>query len=128
MQSLIIRKQAGLLYYPSVCFDQITGVCEIEGESYMEDAYKFYIPLLNWFKEFTNEKKPIILNLKISYFNTSSSKYILEILSIMKKYKDVGNNVVVNWFYSKDDPDMLDEIRSFADDICLDINVFRNYK
>jgi hypothetical protein len=40
------------------------------------------------------------------YFNTSSSKYILEILRLIQQYKELGNEVVVKWYFLEDDTDM----------------------
>ena len=55
------------------------------------------------------------------YFNTSSSRCILEILDILKNIINDGGEVSINWFYKKDDPDMLKEIDELANEIGIDI-------
>jgi hypothetical protein len=124
MRNLIIEAVPNSPYYPEVVMDGETGVCEIRGESYMEEAYKFYLPLLKWLKDFTlEEKKPVILNIKLTYFNTNSSRLLLDILDILKKYVDIGGLVTVNWYYEPDDPDVLEEVEDFKIETGLNINL-----
>jgi hypothetical protein len=124
MRSLIIEAVPDSPYYPEVNFDGSTGICEIRGESYMEEAYKFYTPLLKWLKEFTLEEgKPLTFNIRLTYFNTNSSRLMLDILDILKKYVDIGGQVVVNWYYEPDDPDVLEEVEDFKIETGLKINL-----
>ncbi len=124
MRSLIIEAVPNSPYYPEVVMDGSSGICEIRGESYMEEAYKFYTPLLKWLKEFTLEEgKPVTLNIKLTYFNTNSSRLLLDILDILKKYSDIGGQVNVNWYYEPDDPDVLEEVEDFKIETGLAINL-----
>ena len=116
MKSLVINTEPDSPYYPGVFFNTETGVCEISGESYMEEAYKFYLPLINWIKEF-------VLNEKLIYFNTSSSRLILDVLDILKKFRDEGHEIQVNWFYDPDDPDVKDEVEDFEIESGMDIKL-----
>ncbi|RPH32690.1 MAG: DUF1987 domain-containing protein [Bacteroidales bacterium] len=124
MESLYINSYPDLVFFPIVDFKYQTGVCEISGESYMEDTYSFYEPVIIWLREYMQEKKPIIFNVKLTYFNTSSSRFILEMLDLFKKYLNEGNQVIVNWYYKKDDPDMLTEINELIDESGVDINIY----
>lgn len=121
MESLYINNYPDLVYYPLVNFNYYSGVCEIVGESYMEETYKFYEPVIRWLKDYMLEKKPIEFNFKLSYFNTASSRFILEILDMLKSYQDNGGQVKVNWYYKRDDPDMLMEIQGFEAETGLKI-------
>ncbi len=124
MKSLVINAELDSPYYPEVFFNAETGICEISGESYMEEAYKFYLPLINWIKEFVlNEKKPLELNIKLIYFNTSSSRLILDILDILKKFRDDGNEIKVIWYFDPEDPDVKDEVEDFEIESGMDIKL-----
>jgi len=57
MESLYINNYPDLVYYPLVNFNYYSGVCEIVGESYMEETYKFYEPVIRWLKDYMQEKK-----------------------------------------------------------------------
>jgi hypothetical protein len=121
MENIIKSSIPDMPYFPTVNFNYETGVCEISGESYMEDTYKFYTPLINWMKQYIAKDRPITFNFKLTYFNTSSSRIILDILGILKDYKQKGGLVEVNWFYRTSDPDMVEEIDDFQRESGVDI-------
>jgi hypothetical protein len=121
MENIIKSSIPDMPYFPSVNFNYETGVCEISGESYMEDTYKFYTPLINWMRQYIAKDRPITFNFKLTYFNTSSSRIILDILGILKEYKLKGGLVEVNWFYRTSDPDMVEEIDDFQRESGVDI-------
>ena len=123
MKNLIIEAVPDSPYYPEVIFDASTGVCEMNGESYMEEAYKFYSPLIDWIREYSLEGNDITLNLKLTYFNTSSSRLLLDMFDILKKSEDVGNKIKINWYYEVDDPDIKDEIEDFEIETGLKIEL-----
>jgi hypothetical protein len=121
MENLYINDNPDEVYYPIINFNCKTGVCEISGESYMEETYKFYQPVLKWLEEFSKSKNPIEFNIKLSYFNTSSSRSLLDILMILKKFKDNEGQLSINWYYLSQDPDMLGEISGFEEETGLNI-------
>ena len=125
MNNIEYHRSSGYPYYPSVMFNAETGVCEIIGESYMEEAYKFYLPLINWLKEFIREKgQKIELNIKLIYFNTSTTKCLLDMFEVLRQYQEEENGEVeITWFYDKDDPDMIDEVRDFEKEADLSVNI-----
>ncbi|MFP3860179.1 MAG: DUF1987 domain-containing protein [Bacteroidales bacterium] len=124
MENIEITRSPAKPYFPSIDFNFKKGVCEIVGESYMEEAYKFYIPLINWIKEFTEkENRKLTLNIKLIYFNTSTTKCLLDIFELMKKYHNNGNEMEINWFYDKDDPDMVEEVKDFEKEADVSINI-----
>ena len=124
MKSLIIEAIPDSPYYPEINFDSATGICEMRGESYMEEAYKFYTPLLNWLKEYSlSEGNPVTFNVKLTYFNTNSSRLLLDMFDILKKSKDAGHKVEINWYFEPDDPDIKDEIEDFEIETGLNIKL-----
>ncbi len=124
MENIVIKEVPDAPYYPKVNFDREKGICEIAGESYMEETFKFYSPLLEWIKNYLEDKsKPLTLSFKLTYFNTNSSRLILDMLDIIKKAKDEGNKIIVNWYYDSADPDMIDEVEDFEMETGLDINL-----
>jgi len=110
---------------PTVDFNVSTGICEISGESFLEETAKFYSPLLDWIKKYTySVKKPITFIFKLTYFNTSTSKWILNILNAIKRFEENGGEVTINWYYREDDVDMQDDIEDYIIDTGLKINLF----
>lgn len=114
MENIALKSSPATPYFPEVNFDVNSGLCELKGESYMEETYKFYLPLINWIKEYTkNADNSLEFNIKLVYLNTSSTKCVLDILELLKDFEDIGGNVKVNWYYDKADPDMIDEVEDF---------------
>ncbi len=95
---------------PYIKFDPNAGLLEMKGRSIPENAVEFYKPLVDWLDKYAeNPKDKTVVNVQLEYFNTSSSKCILD---VFKKLEDInkqeGKEVVINWYYEEDDEDMLE--------------------
>jgi len=124
MQNITILGSSDVYFIPTVNFNAETGVCEIKGESFLEETEAFYKPLKEWFVKFTKEiKKPITLIFDLKYFNTSSSKAFLDILKILKQFQDSGGKVTINWHYDEEDLDMEESLEDYRIDTGLSINL-----
>jgi len=92
---------------PAIKFDPKVGKLEITGRSVPEGTLEFYRPLLETLDEYINKPvSPTQVDVYLDYFNTTSSKCILDMFRRMKDVQNKGNEVVVNWYYEKDDEDM----------------------
>jgi hypothetical protein len=100
-------KMDGTPKTPTVKFDKDTGVLELSGRSIPENSIEFYKPLLDWLEAYGGgAKAKTEVNIKLEYFNTSSSKCILD---VFKKLETIKNTeMVINWYYEEDDEDMLE--------------------
>ncbi len=124
MENIIIQGSHKDYFIPSVNFNAQNGMCEIAGESFLEDTVEFYKPLIKWLEEYTTAvKKPIAFIIKLTYFNTSTSRSILDLLNVLKDYEDNGGEVVINWHYDENDIDMEEDIEDYMIDTGLDINL-----
>lgn len=93
---------------PTVRFNADTGVLEIKGRSIPENAVEFYKPLVDWIGSYGDVAKDSTpVNIQLEYFNTSSSKCILD---VFKKLESINGktSIVINWHYEEDDEDMLE--------------------
>lgn len=87
---------------PSVHIDLSKGILKIIGRSMPEDATQFYNPVIDWFRRYSKNPNPeLTLDVHLEYFNTSSSKNLLEIFKVVT---EAGNPI--NWYYDVDDEDM----------------------
>lgn len=89
---------------PKVVFDAENEIFEIIGRSMPYNSVSFYEPLHNWinqYKLFPNPKTEFVF--KLDYFDTSSSKQILEIMKTLMKINHNGNEIVIQWYYEKND-------------------------
>jgi hypothetical protein len=94
---------------PYVRFDGEKGIVEIKGRSIPENSVEFYKPLIEWLDKYgTSPVKQTSVNIQLEYFNTSSSKCILDIFKKLELIHKKGNTVEVNWYYEEDDEDMFE--------------------
>lgn len=92
---------------PNVILDAESNIIEFSGRSLPEDVVTFYAPVIQWIEEYAkspNPKTEVIFRLE--YFNTASSKVLLDILLKFEDILNDGNEVVVQWYFQEDDEDM----------------------
>ena len=76
----------------------------------------FYEPVLNWLNEYAeNPNKKTVFNFKLTYFNTASSKLLLDILMKLEEMHEKGHDVLIRWHYPEDDEDMEEAGEEYAD-------------
>ena len=74
MRDLQIEKQKKEFYtFPEISLNGASGVCEIGGESFMENAKEFYTPVFEWLNEYQEETGGGNLKFEISPCLTTSS-------------------------------------------------------
>jgi len=89
---------------------------EISGRSLPEDVVAFYDPILEWLDEYAeNPLEKTVLNIKLEYFNTASSKLLLDILLKLEDMNEDGKDVLVRWHYPDDDEDMEEAGEEYED-------------
>lgn len=95
---------------PYLMLDPKTKTIVIKGRSIPENSVQFYTPVLSaldkWISEKTKDK--VTVSVKLEYFNTSSSKCILDIFKKLQELNKNGTSIDVTWMYEKDDEDMME--------------------
>ncbi len=106
MEPIIIE---GTPKTPSVKFDASEGIFEIKGRSIPENSVEFYKPLNEWLDNYMQVPlDKTTVNIRLEYFNTSSSKCILDVFKRLEAIHKSKHDVEINWFYEEDDEDMLE--------------------
>ncbi|MCS7005462.1 MAG: DUF1987 domain-containing protein [Cytophagales bacterium] len=106
MKDILIEGSHDSYFTPYVHFSASTGRCKIMGESYLEESFEFYDRLIGWIHEyFANGNKSLELTIKLTYFNTSSSRCLTDMMRVLKSYQDKGYDVNVVWMYPTPDDD-----------------------
>lgn len=113
MENLIIQ---GTRQTPEVEFDGTSGLLKIGGRSIPENSFDFYDPVLKWLDEYiSSPNETTTLEVMLEYFNTSSSKYILEIFKRFKNLASSGADVKIKWYYDEDDEEMMETGEDYED-------------
>ncbi|MCG8698762.1 MAG: DUF1987 domain-containing protein [Bacteroidales bacterium] len=102
---------------PKVILDKDSELYEISGRSLPEDVASFYEPVINWLNEYAETPNAkTVFNFKLVYFNTASSKMLLDILMKLEEIHEEGkSDVMVRWHYPEDDEDMEEAGEEYAD-------------
>lgn len=100
MKPLII---AGTTTTPAIILDAEKNIFEISGRSVDDHASEIYLPALQWLNSYAKDPRSTTLFVfKLEYFNTASSKVLLDTISALSFIK----NSKILWYYQEDDEDM----------------------
>ena len=110
MQPLVIESDDDS---PKVVLDSDKMVFLMEGESRPQHAFKFFKPILDWLEGYKKElssqadkSKAVLFKVNLSYFNSTSAKFLGDIFFLLDDFCKEGLNVSVKWHYLKEDIDM----------------------
>jgi hypothetical protein len=97
---------------PKIILDKKNGIFEISGRSLPEDSAEFYRPVLEWIAKYAEGANPATeFVFKLEYFNTASSKLILDVLSALEDIKGMK----ILWYFHEDDEDMEEAGQEFSE-------------
>ena len=92
---------------PGISFNPNINLITISGISVPENHVAFYTPILAWFEAFVkNPPERTHVVMKMEYFNTSSSTYLLKIFRALEQIVDMDKKIELFWVYEEDDWDM----------------------
>lgn len=101
---------------PFVELDREKDRFEISGKSLPEDVVEFFKPVLNWLQAYKTDPNPKTgFDFRLIYFNTASSKLILDILMIFEEMAEEGHDVTIRWHALKTDEDMQEAGREYEE-------------
>lgn len=105
---------------PEVCFDPGTGVLVIKGESYPENSFELYKPLLTWLENYLNSSTtPVKLEIGLTYLNTSSIKSLMDMLDLLEDAHKESREVTVTWYYDEENDRALEMAEEFREEVTL---------
>jgi len=105
---------------PRVVLDPVDKLFEISGKSLPEDVLEFYQPVLDWLNAYKKEPDAETkFNVRLIYFNTASSKLIMDIFLIFEEMVEEGHKVLIKWHSHQKDEDMQDAGQEFEEMIAV---------
>ncbi|MDU2064082.1 MAG: DUF1987 domain-containing protein [Sporomusaceae bacterium] len=111
---------------PKIYFDQEKSLLRIEGQSYPENAFKFYEPIFKWLENYlstSQEQMVLEIYFHMPYINTSSAKCIMMLLDKMEAAHEAGGKVLVKWYYDQDNDTALECAEEFKEDLALPFEI-----
>lgn len=108
---------------PRIILDKKNGIMEISGRSLPEDSTEFYKPVLDWIEDYAVAPGPATTFVfKLEYFNTASSKLILDVLYALEDIRGIK----VHWYFHEEDEDMEEAGQEFSELVEIPFE-FRTY-
>lgn len=110
---------------PKVNFDASSGIFELKGKSIPENSVVYYKPLFDWLDNYIQNPAPkTSLNIQLDYFNTSSSKCIVDLFKKLEQITKNGKGeALINWLYDDQDDDMLEAGEDYKSIIKIPFNL-----
>lgn len=94
---------------PTIEFNPSTGYLLVRGRSIPENSIEFYKPLIEILEAYNQSSQANTkVDIQLEYFNTSSSKCILDVFKKLEAINSGSSEVTINWYYEEDDEDMLE--------------------
>ena len=111
----------GGIKVPKLQCDAETGVILIEGVSVPENTVDFYHPVVFWMQEYVkNPQEMTIFNLRLEYFNTSTSVILLNMFRVLSPLG--AKKLTINWFFEENHNQiMMQQIWEFDEAISKEI-------
>ena len=107
---------------PSIEFGT-DGNLRLVGKLRPKSASDFFIPLFNFVDKL--EAEDVIFDIILEYFNTPSSKQILELLKHLESNDNI-NSVLINWHYEEGDEESAEMAEVYEE--CLVNTQFRYHE
>jgi hypothetical protein len=128
MQKLHIEKTD---LTPEIYLSPDEKIFRISGVSSPEDVRALYYPVIEWINRFVDnilegairiygKDSPINFHVDLSYFNSSSAKFLFDIFTELKRLKEAGIPVIVEWYYEPEDTDMREAGSDIAELVEMD--------
>ncbi|MEO5334578.1 MAG: DUF1987 domain-containing protein [Magnetococcus sp. YQC-5] len=104
---------------PKITLDAVNGFFEICGVSFPENSSKIYDPVYHWIEQYlkSSDNKKFVLEMRIDYFNSSTSKAFLDIFDLLEEAAENGWQIVINWHYHTEN----DMARVYGEQFKMDI-------
>lgn len=112
---------------PAVDFNSDSGLLVLSGESYPENSFDFFWPLLEWVRAFLRQTTSSVrLQIGLTYMNTSSIKSMMDLLDLLEDAHAAGREVTVTWFYDEENDRALEMAEEFREEVTLPFFVVPN--
>lgn len=109
---------------PEIRFDPQNGALFMGGESYPENTFEFYSPLITWLKTYLQQgPATVCLTLELAYLNTGSVKCLMDMFDLLEDAFVDGHTISVCWRYHEKNTRALETAEEFSEDLTLPFKI-----
>lgn len=120
MEPLYIK---ATLASPEINFEPDGNVLRIAGESYPENSFDFYAPVLSWLKASLRELPELTLDFAVTYMNSSSTKCTLDIMDILEDAHLRGVKTSIIWRYDQENERSYEMAEDFREEVTFPFQI-----
>ncbi len=96
----------------------------MRGDSYPENAFDFYQPVLQWIEaHLADADAELAVDLELVYLNTSSVRIVMDVFDSLEEAHRRGNRVQINWYYDARNERVAELAEEFKEDLSLPFNI-----
>lgn len=117
---------AGTKSSPTVDFNPVEGLLSLSGQSYPENPFQFFEPLMAWTDSYLSEltaEDEAVIEIQLSYMNTSSTKCLMMLLDKFEYAHAQGRRVSVRWICSPDNESEFECAEEMKEDLTLPFEI-----
>ena len=112
---------------PSIVTNFDEGTLEMRGDSYPENSFEFFAPLVEWVQNYlTTPDSALRIDLHLLYLNTSSVRAMMDIFDLLEDAHDSSHAVSVQWFYDEDNDRIAELAEEFKEDCSFPFDILPN--
>lgn len=102
---------------PAIFCDLQAGTVEMRGDSYPENSFGFFAPVMDWIEAYLRQTdRMLTLHLHLLYLNTSSVKAMMDIFDMLEEAHGKGRGVATNWYYDEQNERVAELAEEFKED------------
>jgi hypothetical protein len=109
---------------PAVETDAASGVLRLSGDSFPENSFEFFGPVIAWIEDYLESSdQPLHLDLRLMYMNTSSVKAMMDIFDMLEDAHRSGRSVEVVWHHDPANERVADLASEFREDCTVPFGI-----
>ena len=103
---------------PYILVDEERGYMHFRGESFHENVPEFYRNIMEWLHAFLHgDFECFTFDCELKYFNSSTAKLLLNMLTLMDNAASSAHPVTVNWITTQDNEINIECGEDFAEEV-----------
>lgn len=108
---------------PRIKFDPSANTLQMVGESYPENSFDFYAPVISWLGTALQQLGELTLDITITYMNSSSTKCTLDLMDIMEEAYGRGVKAAIVWRYDRENPRSYELAEDFREEVSFTFDI-----
>jgi len=109
---------------PAIHADWAAGIVTMRGDSYPENSFDLFQPLIDWVEAYLAESgRALHLELELLYLNTSSIRALMDILDLLEQAHGRGVTVGVRWVYDPNNERVAELAGEFKEDCTFPFDI-----